>query len=75
MKRLCYVCGKKPARKLKPRIDFVHYETEPRFCSVRCAADHALNEAWGDSVIWCDKHGWQSFGHCEECDEEERGIG
>ncbi len=75
MKRLCYVCQAKPARRLKPAKPYVNAAKEPTFCSVRCAADYGLliaGSSPSDGLNWCESHGWwpaseEMDGGCPEC--------
>jgi len=76
MRRLCYACGEKPARKLKTKR--VHYQFEewmkvPHFCSRGCAADWALLKA-GKENSFCSEHGWWSelthLDGCPDCPHE-----
>lgn len=69
MKRMCYVCETKPARKLVARKPYKYAVEDPVFCTLRCAADFGLLRAGiGTDGIpyWCETHGWQE---CREGDE------
>jgi hypothetical protein len=76
MRRVCYTCEKRPARRLKTRAGYCHAAEGAMFCSIRCAADYGLLQAEvGEAApTWCRKHGWFHFTEgdgCPHCNAEE----
>jgi len=78
MRCKCYACGVRPAKALATRKN--HYRnanTDPVFCSYKCAADYGLLQAGiaEPSPVWCERHGWQTIfegDDCRGCAEESR---
>ena len=78
MKRMCFSCEKRPARKLKTkRKHYANAAKEAIFCTQACAADWALLQA--DSrgnpslnLYFCREHGWDedSEVECGKCDSQ-----
>ena len=71
MKRLCYRCNERPAKRLPRPIK----QSAAIFCSQACAADFALSYVHGESEIalyFCKEHGWDedSEVECGECDSQ-----
>lgn len=59
-KKMCFVCGKRPPKKLKSI--YAHAIPDAVFCSKRCAAEYGLLKA-GDTdnctdINWCKNCGW-----------------
>jgi len=72
MRRTCYVCGKRPPKRLE---SIYKYATpESTFCSRKCAAEYGLLVAGGeteDSINWCPVHGWWNGNEpCVKCELE-----
>ncbi len=81
MRRVCLVCGEKPARKLPRRAaaQYKYAHPEPVFCSTACAVERALLEVGPvarNTAYWCRLHGWNEYcegdPECGDCDELER---
>ncbi len=53
--RTCEVCKIKRAKRLNSR--YAHAEAEPRFCSIKCAAEYGLLCAGtsDESAVWCEE--------------------
>lgn len=75
MKLPCYMCEKRPARRLTARRDgqvYVNAEGVLLFCSLRCAANYAL--LWGAAQVHEAFHfckaskSWECVAQ-DECDE------
>jgi hypothetical protein len=68
MRRLCYVCKKRPAKRMQTKIGYARVLClESYFCSMWCAADWALlmaETSVEDTLHWCKIHGW----HGPECE-------
>lgn len=74
MRRMCYVCGARPARRLGSKIGYRNVTaSDSFFCSRRCAADYGLlmaETSAEDQLYWCRTHGWHGSaweGECPEC--------
>lgn len=70
MKRLCYRCNKRSAKRLPRPIK----QRAAIFCSQACAADFALSYIYWESEIslyFCKQHGWNDAVEveCGECDD------
>ena len=70
MKRLCYRCNERPAKRLPRPIK----QDAAVFCSQACAADFALSYVRGGNETYpyfCKKHGWNDEAdvECGECDD------
>lgn len=71
MRPTCYMCRKRPARALTGTRDGMIYVNAVgivMFCSLKCAANHALIWAPEEQVHWCPiSNDWV---HCapEDCD-------
>ena len=78
MRRMCFACKQRPARKLKTkRKHYPNAAKEAVFCTQACAADWGLLQA--DSIgnphlnlYFCKEHGWdENFDvECGECDSQ-----
>ena len=75
MKRLCYRCNERPAKRLPRPIK----QSAAIFCSQACAADFALSYVHGESEIalyFCKEHGWDEDldVECVECDSFDQNL-
>jgi hypothetical protein len=75
MRRLCYVCKKRPAKRMQTKIGYASVlSLESYFCSIRCAADFGLlmaETSGEDTLHWCKTHGWHGpayEGACPDCE-------
>jgi hypothetical protein len=67
--RHCYVCGNRGARPLPGVTDNIRGSV---FCSLRCAAQAAIDDFRKSNVTWCDDHkDWTDcLGNCCHCIRE-----
>ena len=79
MRRMCYVCGEKPAKRFYDQRWYKYAATESVFCSKHCAAEYGFLKVGilaESTPTWCKKHGWNDVvegepecGYCEYGDE------
>lgn len=70
MRRTCYVCGKRPPKRLKSIYKYATQEST--FCSRKCAAEFGLLIAASqceNGINWCRIHGWWDGNEpCAKCE-------
>ena len=76
MRRMCFACEERPARKLKTkRKHYANAAKQAVFCTRACAADWALlqSEMGGEFYLYfCKTHGWDKDldVECGECESD-----
>lgn len=78
MRKTCYVCKTKPARKFYDHRLYKYAARGAVFCSKRCAAEYGflkVGPVAESTPVWCKKHGWEDVvegeAECGYCDETE----